>query len=1094
MTTTTITVMFTDLVGSTDLLARKGEAAAEELRREHVGVLRAAIDDAGGHEVKNLGDGLMVAFSGPAAALACAVSIQQRLAARPAGAEPLPTRIGISAGEVDAVDGDYFGIPVVEAARLCALAGGGEVLVTEMARLLARSRSDVEMESIGELALKGLPDPVATHRVRWEPLPSAAQVPLPDRLGTFADRAFVGRVDESSTMTRAFDEAAAGRRQVVLVGGEPGIGKTALVAAAASAASREGAWVLYGRCDEDLFVPYQPWVEALSHLVAHCPDDLKAEHLADRGRVLSRLVPDLDGRTRDAAPAAVDDDAERHLLFDAVEDLLRRAADVAPVVLVLDDLQWADEATLQVLRHVAGAAGPQRLLVLGTFRSSEVDRDGTLAETLASLHRVPGVARLAVDGLGGTDLLALLETLAGQGMQTSGVALRDAVLVETDGNPFFATELLRHLVETGDLCRDDGGNWHVTRDVARTGLPVSIREVVASRVRRLGPETERLLTVAAVIGRDIEVDLLAEVAGIAEDRVVDLCDAAVEAAVLHETAVVDRYTFAHALVERTLHDSLSATRRARTHRAVAEALDARCGEDPGDRVGALAHHWSHASGPDAAERAVHFAGMAGRRALRQLAPAEAVRWFTEALARLPDGQRADALGIDLRIGLGEAERLVGRPEHRVTLLEAAEDARTAGLPDLLVRAALANSDGKANAIGQVDDERVAILGAALDAVGPHDSIERARLLAVLSAELSFEPGGSSTTVAAEAVAMARRVGDPQTFVVVVAECSAGLVVPEHLQEHLVDVAEVARIADASGDPTLGVLAHWSGGFAAADAGRRDELAEHALRLRAAAERTGIGTHRWFAAHMAVLDALFGGDLAAVDAALTEYQEIGNRSGKEADTLTQAAAMIVTLAFYRGELGPVIPMVEFGREHNPGLPVYSATLAWAHALEDDLVPARRLLDEARADDFALPRDFIWTTGQCLWMQVAHVLGDRAAASVLLERLEPLGHMMACSHASVIGAVRHYVGLGRMTVGDLDRAVEDLERAVELHRSVRAPHLVAMSECSLAAALATTGDGDDLARARTLAAAALRAADDGGYGYVRRDAAALLDRIG
>ncbi len=162
MAAETITVLFTDLVGSTDLLSRVGEAAADELRREHFALLRAALVEHGGREVKNLGDGLMVVFDGAAGAVSAAVAMQQAIAGRSASAEPLFVKIGIAAGDAEAEDGDYFGLPVVEAARLCARAAGGEILTTVMVRMLARSRTTAVLELVGDLELKGLDEPVET--------------------------------------------------------------------------------------------------------------------------------------------------------------------------------------------------------------------------------------------------------------------------------------------------------------------------------------------------------------------------------------------------------------------------------------------------------------------------------------------------------------------------------------------------------------------------------------------------------------------------------------------------------------------------------------------------------------------------------------------------------------------------------------------------------------------------------------------------------------------------------------------------------------------------------------------------------------------
>jgi class 3 adenylate cyclase len=480
----TVTVVFTDLVGSTTLLSRVGPTVGERLRVEHFTVLRDAVKGHGGREVKNTGDGLMLVFDSPAAAVSCAVAMQQALAARPLDAEPLRIRVGVSVGEVDVDDDDYFGLPVVEAARLCAHADADEVLVSDLVRLLARSRSPFPLEPVGALELKGLAEPVEAHRVRWEPLPRAgAALPVPARMSAGRSSVFVGRASEREVLEDAFKDVCSGNRRGVLISGEPGIGKTTLAATFAVSTSERDAWVLYGRCDEDLFVPYQPWVEALGHLVEHVPEELLADHVRERGAVLARLVPHLARRLVIEPPAAGAGaaDEERHLLFTAVVDLLSRAAARAPLVLLLDDLHWADQPSTQLLRHLLAAATTDRLLVVGTFRDSDVGRATSLAELLAALHREQGVDRIRLRGLGDDELLALLEMLAGHEMGAEGVALRNALLAEADGNPYFTTELLRHLVDTGAVARNSEGRWSAPSDLPATGLPVSIREVVGAR-------------------------------------------------------------------------------------------------------------------------------------------------------------------------------------------------------------------------------------------------------------------------------------------------------------------------------------------------------------------------------------------------------------------------------------------------------------------------------------------------------------------------------------------------------------------------------------------------------------------------------------
>ena len=215
--------------------------------------------------------------------------------------------------------------------------------------------------------------------------------------------------------------------------------------------------MLYGRCDEDPGIPYQPWAVAVTHLFTHMPGDLLGAHVDARGGELARLVPELASRVPLPPSSSSDGESERYLLFGAVVDLLARVSAIGPVVLLLDDLHWADRQTIQLFRHVVLADALLRLLVIGMFRESDVGTGHPLAEALAALHRESGVERLALRGLGDDELLALLEITAGHEMTEEGVTLRDALMDETEGNPFFVGEMLRHLAETRAIYQDDRG-------------------------------------------------------------------------------------------------------------------------------------------------------------------------------------------------------------------------------------------------------------------------------------------------------------------------------------------------------------------------------------------------------------------------------------------------------------------------------------------------------------------------------------------------------------------------------------------------------------------------------------------------------------
>jgi class 3 adenylate cyclase len=378
----TAIVLFTDLVGSTDLRSRLGEDAAEELRRDHDRLIAGAVEANRGRLVKNLGDGVMATFTGASDALAAAVAIQQALDRRNRSGSsdvPLGVRIGVSAGDVAFEGADCFGTPVIEAARLCAAAGGGRILVTEVVRVLAGTAGGHQFAPVGALDLKGLPAPVPACEVTWE---SLAEPPLPmPALLTQAGRIFVGRDEEVERLLRLWKEAMAGERRVALLAGEPGIGKTRLAVELAGVVRESGAVVLAGRCDEDLGVPYQPFVEALRHYVTHA----EGRRLGRYAGELTRLLPDLTQLVGGLPePLRSDPETERYRLFDALAAWLSDVSAEAPVLLVLDDLHWAAKPTLLLLRHVLRFQEPLRLLVVVTYRDSDIGRGHPMRHRLST--------------------------------------------------------------------------------------------------------------------------------------------------------------------------------------------------------------------------------------------------------------------------------------------------------------------------------------------------------------------------------------------------------------------------------------------------------------------------------------------------------------------------------------------------------------------------------------------------------------------------------------------------------------------------------------------------------------------------------------
>ena len=427
-TVETVTVLFTDLVGSTSLESRVGPAKADELRREHFSLLADALEESeGGREVKNTGDGLMAVFPSAAGATDCAVSIQQRFERRNRDAEEqLAVKIGTAMGDATREGDDYFGMPAILAARLCAAAAGGQILVAELVKMMVGGRGDQTFTSVGALELKGIPEPMETYEVGWEPIGrERPAIPLPQLLSGVPAIGYVGRQAERDQLAADWAAARDGERRTVLLSGEPGIGKTRLASYLALEAHAAGGVVLCGRCVEDLGAPYGPFIDALSHLVEHAPDQLLREHVERHGSELSRLVPGLTTRVADAPPLRESDpETERYLLLGAATGLLEAASEHDPLILLLDDLHWADKPTVLLLKHLTSSANPARLLVIGTFRDSDVGRGHPLSELLADLHRAEGVERIALKGLGEADVVAIMEAAAGHEMDEVGLRWR----------------------------------------------------------------------------------------------------------------------------------------------------------------------------------------------------------------------------------------------------------------------------------------------------------------------------------------------------------------------------------------------------------------------------------------------------------------------------------------------------------------------------------------------------------------------------------------------------------------------------------------------------------------------------------------------
>jgi class 3 adenylate cyclase len=727
------TIWAVDLVGSTSLATAAGPVRWDELRDEYFGLLREAIKASGGTEFKNTGDGLFVAFSSASAAVRCAVLTQQLFERRYRGQEQrLQVRIGLGTGESTVSDGDYFGMPSVEATRLCDQAPPDGILVSPATRMLAGRAEGARFESVGELELKGIPEPMEAFSVVWGPLDpersgaEGGRWPLPEALRMVPRIAYVGRVTERGLVEHAHNEARSGSRQIVLLSGEPGIGKTRLASYAALGANADGFAVCFGACSEELPAPYEPWIDVCSQLVEHADSEVLAQYVERFGGEIDRLVSNL-GRRVPEAPArqSSDPETERFLLFKAVAELLRAVARSVPLCVVLDDFQWADGQSVALLKHVARSVEQAQLQVLVTYRDSDLTKDHPLSGMLVDLHRLQGVERIALRGLAVDDVTALMAAAAGHDLDQDGLALAGEIAAETDGNPFFVVEILRNLTESGMLVFDKTtGRWRIDRASA-VALPQSVRDVVGRRVARLGEASRQILTAASVVGRTFDLEVVAQTLDRSEEEVLDAVEVAIESAVVVELPErVGRFAFTHALISHTLYESVTATRRARMHQRVAESLEDLYGPDCDERLTELALHWRLATVSVNREKAARYSLRAGRRALEGLAPTEAARLFGHALEQL--GSVETEMRCDALIGLGEAQRQMGESAYRGTLFKASAIASKVQDAALAARAALANNRGFVSVLGEVDRDRVGAIERALELDRPPEPNRRAR--------------------------------------------------------------------------------------------------------------------------------------------------------------------------------------------------------------------------------------------------------------------------------------------------------------------------------------------------------------------------------
>jgi DNA-binding CsgD family transcriptional regulator len=891
---------------------------------------------------------------------------------------------------------------------------------------------------------------------------------LPGSLGLSSALPFVGRSSELETLRSLIPRAQGEGRRVVLVGGEPGSGKSRLVREFAREASAEGTLVLYGACDALVQSPYGPFVEALDHLGRVTDADELRGALGPGSGELARLLPDLPARIGDLPPPVeADPDTERHRLHTAVTDLLTGVSRGRPVLLAIEDGHWADAPTLLLLRHLARAAADARVLVVATFRDTEADVPEALSDTLADLRRSDDVVRLGLTGLSAEEVAAFVRGASGAEPGAGPADPAGAISDLTKGNPFLVCELWRGLVETDGVEIVDGA-IRLTRPVAELGTPESVREVVSQRLGRLAPGTTDLLELAATAGAEFGLDILREAAGLGEVELRAALDEAVRSGMIEE--VPSRklaYRFTHELVRRALYDRLTAVRRAELHLRVGEALEG-VEDRSGRALADLARHFAATAPLGGAGRAIEYNLRAARAATSALAFDEAAAHLRTALElRISDPR--ERAGVFLELGL--ATHRAGRAVDALRAFRSAADiARELGDAELLARAAIGYEDACWRP-GITDEGTVELLEEAAVALGDEASELRVRLLGGLARALDFQGHRERGAIArTSAIDMARQLDDRAGLATVLmrAYWSRGTTSLEEILEMLTEARELADELGSTEIRAEAIAWRVPAFVALADLGsaRRELVA-----LRETAEQTAQPFMLHVAEHYASAIALGDGRLA-------EAEEHGRRSHDWSRLLTGRdpsgvhGIQMFSLRREQGrlaELAPVIRVLAGGTTREgpwrPGL----ASLLVELGMEEE---ARRELARVAAEGLDPLRESLWLASLTYLTDACAALGDKAMAALVYPELEPfaganvmVGHLVA-----YYGAADRYLGMLAATLGEWERAEVHFEGAIELNRRMGATTWLAHSLYENARMLLARPAGDRDRAAELLADAA------------------------
>ncbi len=1033
-----VTLLTTDAVSSTPQQLRLGDHRSDELRRERDGLVAAEVAAARGDVVKSTGDGSFAAFPSPSEAVSCAVAIQRAMARRNlAASERIELRIGLATGEVIVEEGDIFGRAAIESTRITSYASPGQVLCCAMTQALAAPRLQYPVEPVGEVQLKGFDAPMPLFRVEWaevfEPV-----VPLPGPLVREGEP-FVGRPSVLATATSMWAAATTTQRPHLLVlGGEPGVGKTSLLSRLGALVHRSGATVLYGRCTDDDIDSLRPIRQALGHFIAGRSDTLLDE-LGPGRRELARLAPELAGVVGPPRETKADHRAATAALLDAVAQWLGTASRVRPILFVIDDAEWLDAQTAKLLRRLAEEPGLGPLLFALAHRDREpVGTTDELPALMASLRSTAtSIETKRLTGLTPDDVATLVRRVRPELEPAAADLHRDS-----GGNPLYLLELLR---ADGEGPAADSG--------ARFGTQApGPSDLVLRRVDGLPTALVELLEAAAVLGREFDAAALGPVLGWPSPAMYTALDSLVRSELLREVSATGmRVEFAHGLVRSAIYGRLTRPRRVALHLRAAEVLEGLASEGRDVAARDIAHHHLRAAGAGGLDPALGWCRRAAADASDRLAYEEAGRWLDAGLELFGHLQlRPTADVLELQLARAIASQRAGDRGTRGRFLRAAETARGLGDAAGLRRVASAFDRGFFALLGRSDEARVELLREAL-ALSGDEPRERATLLAQLASELTFDdPAGDRFALADEALDIARAAGDQATLVRVLSLRPPTIWAPDTFDQVVDAVDELGRLNRELRDPVV------EGRYLSFRFGTASERGE-TRRLPNVVDRLGqlgwflrLPAALWHTALLRANVALLNGRLPEARAQAQESLEWGQRA-RQPEALMFYAAVELEARRLEGGLDEMSDELLAGRG-DASAGGWSAT--------------RYLYDAGHA---AAAREDYVVALRSGWRPPRAVNGGAAIAnlSYLAARFEdaPRAEQLLAVTAPYEGrffqgittyhVTEHYRGMLAAATGRLDEAARLLRAAVDRQDEVGAPLLAAESRLEWAR-LALLGD--------------------------------------